>query len=232
MKIYVKAAKTISGQSTVEQVEEFLRSVDPEFYKDVEYFYIEGLSGTSKRNIATMTVKVKKINKYFKAKCRCPISEDDLINMSKEVQDQVNEYHKESSDKKALLQELKSKGLKKLSAQTFVNSQITKRYGMSPSYTFSDTHKSMYMLYSTPYGDVHTGMLDVDGLEQFYSEIEELFEEISTRYGIEIYNVYMPTRGNKIRTAFQFQTYGPDIIVDKNTGEGVCTLPEYLGEAG
>ena len=213
----------LSQEKAKDVIEQFNRvyNVDPTFFDNYcSNLYTSHLNSSDRRNKASIEIYIP-INKAggvkgFKYKLNCPVSDNDILNVVDRIKKDVEGYYQNRIDKKLHKAELRKSNKQQFHAQTVFHRLMKKKFNISPRFTYSDTHKSQYMLYDLPFADEENYKLDKDAGADLRSEVKDFINNIHEKYGITVFED-MPLGGSVVRGCWTFTIYGPDFIYDKNT---------------
>ena len=191
---------------------------DPSWFDAyIKAFYIENVEIHDRRSVCTLTLYLKKTGKKVVVKHKCPVDESILLDMLDNAKLQIDQYFEARQAKLDNKANLRALGKQLYVPQGAVIKMIRDEFGISPSFSYRDTGKIEYMLYTLPFTDINTGELDRDAGEEFRAEFEAFLDEIESKYGLLI-DARLPLSGSRIRAAFTLNVYGgPDLIYDKAT---------------
>lgn len=190
---------------------------DPKFFETfTRSIGGRGLDGTDGRQFAELRARMAITNQVVKITERCPVDKQKFID---EFKERILYFYIRRNEEKLKQAELKSQGVKQMSATSFAHKLIEERLGVRPSFKeqrWGDTYY-LYMTYELPFADIHTGTIDPKKRAQFLSQFESLLRELKVNY--DIWSSLLPMDGTIVRGAWRLSTVGPDILYNVRTKE-------------
>ena len=193
--------------------------LDPDFF-DTFCTRMSGfftLAEQDRRKVAELKIWFRNYReKGFRVRRNYPITEDKLADMVDDLKTQVLEYLNGLKRIKQENAELKSQGLKKMSPAAYMHYIMKKELGISYSFYYSDTRKTLYMLYDLPFTDDAKRVVYMDEYKEFKDKFLAILDRLESDYGL-IYETDLPSGGNYVRSAWQvWSSDGPNVIVDRD----------------
>lgn len=155
--------------------------------------------------------------KFTTHKKRCPVSEEGLQSIEDELKSLILEYYKSKYDAKMKKDSLRQEGKRRMSASAYTHLVLKQELGISPTFYYSDTRKTLYMLYDLPFTDRAIHHLYESEAEEFKEKFKEILNRLHEKYGFYYSRIRMPLEGTIVRGCWQFITGGSDVIYDKKT---------------
>lgn len=181
--------------------------------------FARDLFETDRRKVASIRVYLKVRNRKIEVKRKCPLSEEQILELIEQLKIKIFEYIDSVTDieekRKQIKNELSKDNKKIMSPISYTNKVVYDRLGVKP--TVVDSSGSRYMLWSLPFTE--NGDIIMSKYEEFKESFLSILEELDKNYRFNFFNVSTPSGGNRHRAAFRFDVWGPDVVVDKTTGE-------------
>jgi len=176
---------------------------------------------TDKRIKARIGVR---LTSKYRSECidvsrKCPVTDEGWEDMIEEIINTVQSRIDEKQKKKSLTQELRSKNQRKYSPNAYTRKVLKDKFDIDATEFASPKDGTAYMMYDLPFTDFNDYKLYTDKYKEFREEFLSVLDQLSNDFGFKYYDVRTPSEGSVIRGKWQFVVYGPDVVVNKSTGE-------------
>lgn len=126
---------------------------------------------------------------------------------------------------KKLIRASNNSQYRKYAANAYARKVLNDELGIQADQFASPDHGTAYMIYRLPFSNLDTGEIDIDQCKEFEEKFRNILQTLEEELGFEFRNVRTPSVGvSRIRGKWAFKCYGPDVLVDKSTGEVVEIL--------
>lgn len=203
---------------TKEQLQQRIYDLRPEVFdrcRKLSASFTRG--GTSFEIYVVVGPQGGAIHKQYKFKDDAKF-ESDVNRFADMIAAKLDEQSAKKEARNKLNQELKASGKKLVSAQALVHSIIKSELGITPTFAYSDTHKSQYMLWSLPFTDFERRKINVKEGEKYVAKFQSVLDNIMRDYPDIHISSDLPLEGNVHRACFEIRTSGPNYVYDKQSG--------------